>query len=160
MKTKKHKLDLDDFFEEDFRLIAIYSEEEDYRMAYLLNFYLNLHFVKTENIILDKEDHEFNVYEFKDKTHYIDWFLIHNYFLVNTKSELNQGLFEDFSTETTKPVFLLNELKKAKFLLKIEADENDQFYDVLIKNIIQIPQIYTAELVDLQRIKKLDYLLF
>lgn len=160
MKTKTHKLDLDDFFEEDFHLIAIYTEEEDYRMAYLLNFHLYLHFVKTQNITLTKEKHVFNIYEYKDKTQYREWYLIHNYFISNTKTKLNQGLFEDFSTETSVPVFLIKELKKAKFILKIEANEPIDFFKNLVKKITSIPQIYTAELVDLHKIKNKNLLLF
>lgn len=160
MKTKTRKLSLDDFFEEDFHLIAIYSEEEDYRMAFLLNYYFGWQLIKSTNLVEIKSDIEFPLFEYKDKTHFRDYYLLNNRQLKKHKQIDSGGLFAEVETIVEKTVNYLKEFPKAGFILKIEADEDEQFYYEFIDKLIKIPQIYTAELVDLQRIKNLDLLKF
>ncbi len=158
MKSKSIKLTLDDFFEEDFILIAIYTEEEDYRMAFLLNYFFQMHFVKTHAISDEKNKVLFSVFEYKDESHFRDWYLLQNYQL---KSEvIKSGLFADMETISEKPVHYLKEFPKTKYFLKIEGEENNLFFNEFIEKLIQIPQIYTAEIVDLQRIKNMNLLKF
>jgi hypothetical protein len=54
----------------------------------------------------------------------------------------------------------MQELSKARFLLKIEADETPAFFESFIQKLKTISQIYTAELVDLQTVKKRELLKF
>lgn len=160
MKVKTHQLSLDDTFEDEAHLIAIYSDEEDFRMAYLLNFHFQLHLSKTHAIVQPKTLAKFCFFEYKDHTHFRDWFLLYNYNLKQHKKVQSDGLFADMETILEKPIYYMNELSKAKFLLKIVADEPDSFYEILLNKLKSIPQIYTAELINLQKIKNKDLLNF
>lgn len=160
MKPKSIKFSLDDALEKDYRLIAIYSNEEDYRMAFLINYHFNFHFTKANAIIQSKTSAVFNVYEYEDKNYYRNWVLLHNYFLTQHIQVQSGGLFANMETVIEKPIFYIKELSKARFLLKIEADETPVFYESFIQKLKTISQIYTAELVDLQQIKKPALLVF
>jgi hypothetical protein len=160
MKPKSIKFSLDDALEKDYRLIAIYSNEEDYRMAFLINYHFNFHFTKANAIIQSKTSAVFNVYEYEDKNYYRNWVLLHNYFLTQHVQVQSGGLFANMETVIEKPIFYIKELSKARFLLKIEADETPAFYESFIQKLKTISQIYTAELVDLQQIKKPALLVF
>ena len=160
MKPKSIKFSLDDALEKDYRLIAIYSNEEDYRMAFLINYHFNFHFTKANAIIQSKTSAVFNVYEYEDKNYYRNWVLLHNYFLTQHIQVQSGGLSANMETVIEKPIFYIKELSKARFLLKIEADETPVFYESFIQKLKTISQIYTAELVDLQQIKKPALLVF
>ena len=160
MKPKSIKFSLDDALEKDYRLIAIYSNEEDYRMAFLINYHFNFHFTKANAIIQSKTSAVFNVYEYEDKNYYRNWVLLHNYFLTQHIQVQSGGLFANMETVIEKPIFYIKELSKARVLLKIEADETPVFYESFIQKLKTISQIYTAELVDLQQIKKPALLVF
>jgi hypothetical protein len=160
MKPKSIKFSLDDALEKDYRLIAIYSNEEDYRMAFLINYHFNFHFTKANAIIQSKTSAVFNVYEYEDKNYYRNWVLLHNYFLTQHVQVQSGGLFANMETVIEKPLYYIKELSKARFLLKIEADETPAFYESFIQKLKTISQIYTAELVDLQQIKKPALLVF
>ena len=43
-----HSLEIDDFEDSDFTLISIYTSLSDYKLAYLLNSYLNITFRKSK----------------------------------------------------------------------------------------------------------------
>ncbi len=64
---KKHRLHLNDIFEEPFQVIAIYCHEKDYRLAFILNTHLNIQLRKDTSILDKKSDTEFAVFEIKDK---------------------------------------------------------------------------------------------
>jgi hypothetical protein len=161
MKPKSIKFSLDDSsLEDDYRLIAIYSNEEDYRMAFLINYHFNFHFTKANAIIQSKTSAVFNVYEYEDKNYYRNWVLLHNYFLTQHVQVQSGGLFANMETVIEKPLFYIKELSKARFLLKIEADEPLAFFENFNQKLKSISQIYTAELVDLQQIKKPALLVF
>ena len=44
-----HKLLVDDFYDDDYKLIAVHCRLEDYRLAYLLNKSLNLRLMRKED---------------------------------------------------------------------------------------------------------------
>ena len=165
MKTKTLTLQLNDVFDEEFRLLAIYCDEEDYRMAFLLNYFKEMEFQRTASIILPKISASFSVFEFIDSTNYRTWNLIYNYCLkdekvTKKKSTQSFGLFSEVETRNEKPVFLIKEFSKARFLLKIEAEESEAFYDSFLNSLKDIPQIYTCEWIDLNRIKNMNLLHF
>ncbi|MEN8252637.1 MAG: IPExxxVDY family protein [Patescibacteria group bacterium] len=157
---KTHRMRLDDFLEDSFQVIAIFCDENDYRIAFLLNKYLHLKLQKSTSIIDKKKGSEFNVFEYNDKPLYRNWFLINNYCLIEKKVKNTHDLF------SLNPVFIqqkethIKELKSAHYILKIVADEKTQFYLELIKKLQEIPQIYTAELVHLNKLKNKKLLIF
>jgi len=160
MKIKTYQLDSDDSMKDSNRFMVIYSDEEDYRLAFLLNYHLQTHFVKVPSLIQKKSFIEFSIFEYNDTTHYRDWFLLCNYQLVKQDKVQLKGLFSDIATTIEIPAYYLKELYKARFILKIIADEPNSFYENLLNKLKEIPQIYAAEFINLQSIKEKELLNF
>lgn len=157
---KKHHLGIDDSFKEDFHIIAIYSNEEDYRMAFLLNKYLNLQLKRAISILIKKNQGEFSVYEYEDVTLYRNWLLLQNHSIIEKEVANSNDLFSQNTTQFHQKAFYFKELKKARFLLKIVTDEGSEFLKELTEKLQNIPQVYTIELVHLARLKNTKLLLF
>ncbi len=158
MAIKKHHLSLDDTFEETFHLLAIYSNLEAYRMAFVLNKTLDLNLIKTVSIHRKKEGAEFDVYEFSDPDYYRSWLLLHNYAFVQTKQS-TVDLFSQDAIFEQKLVYH-KELKKAPFLLKIIADINSAFLQNTVHKLQKHPLIYTVDLIDITQLKNQKLLIF
>jgi len=106
-----HKLDLDEFDEIDYHLIAIHTTLEDYRLAYFINQQLpvNLSNSNEEILISIKEgETQFSRFYFDDEDNFISWNLIQNKNEVIGQNEIiNQDLFSNSSQEVATKVFLL-----------------------------------------------------
>ena len=111
-----HKINSSDL-EEDYVLIAIHCNSEPYKLAFEINLKLK---TKLEKSVLDisfKGDNSiFELYKHISETYNTRLYLISNKSKNNTDLNM-QSLFDDFSIST----FLVPELKKADFLLKIEG---------------------------------------
>ncbi len=156
---KKHHLSLEDTFEESFHLFTIYCEEESYRMAFILNRMLDLQLQKTKSIVRKKDLGEFAVYEYLDHSKYQHWYLVSNHSLL--KSEMPAtDLFSSSNTIFEQKIHYVKELKKAPYLLKFDAEVDASFLRNLLKKLQSIPQIYTAELINLAQLKNQKLLIF
>ena len=111
-----HKINSSDL-EEDYVLIAIHCNSEPYKLAFEINLKLK---TKLEKSVLDisfKGDHSvFELYKHLSETYNTRLYLISNKSKNNTDHSV-QSLFDNLSIST----FLVPELKKADFLLKIEG---------------------------------------
>ena len=111
-----HKINSSDL-EEDYVLIAIHCNSEPYKLAFEINLKLK---TKLEKSVLDisfKGDHSvFELYKHLSETYNTRLYLISNKSKNNTDLGV-QSLFDNLSIST----FLVPELKKADFLLKIEG---------------------------------------
>ena len=111
-----HKINSSDL-EEDYVLIAIHCNSEPYKLAFEINLKLK---TKLEKSVLDisfKGDNSiFVLYKHTSETYNTRLYLISNKSKNNTALN-SQSLFGDLSIST----FLIPELKKADFLLKIEG---------------------------------------
>jgi hypothetical protein len=119
-----HKLHIDEFDEVDYELIAIHTSLEDYRLAYFLNQKLPILLRKSKNEI------QINI---KEGVTFFSRFIYENtntdccWSLVQNKNEVtslntnnNPNLFGESSFEVATKAFLLPELKKVDYFLKIE----------------------------------------
>ncbi len=160
MKTKIHKLIIDDFDENDCRFIAIYSDEPGYRMAYLLNYHFDLKLMKSNSILTVRASMqtEFPVFEYMDETYYREFKLITNQQNIKSKRTINEGLFENFESIIEEKVCYLKDLPKTSFILKIGSDESENYYVKFIEKLKQISQVYTADFIDLAQIKNKNLL--
>ena len=147
-------------FSDDFILIAIYSDEDDYRMAFLLNQFLNLRLEKSTAIITPKEQAEYSIFEYEDKTLLQLWQLLHNHSFIKKEVTPTFDLFSETIDVYEKKVCYIKQLKKVRFLLKVIADEKEAYYNDIVKKIKKIPQVYTAEILPLAQIKNSELLLF
>jgi hypothetical protein len=158
-----HKLDLDEFDEIDYHLIAIHTTLEDYRLAYFINQHLpvNLSKSKEEILISIKEgETQFSRFYFDDEDNFISWNLIQNKNEVVGKKEIaSQDLFSNSTQEVATKVFLLPELKKVDYFLKIESDDDLQINEI-VKNLKSIKSLSTVYVVDTETIKSKNNLIF
>ncbi|MED5354472.1 MAG: IPExxxVDY family protein [Bacteroidota bacterium] len=137
------KLNLEDSFSEEFSLLAIHTDLEDFRLAYFLNKTLDLNLSRKEfdlNFIDSKGN--FSVFEYIDLDNFLKWNLISNIYNHNFTTNISNDLFE-LSNELVKKFNLLSEYKNVNFLLKLENNENQVDLEDIIKEIKNIPQIIT-----------------
>ena len=158
-----HKLVLDEVFEQPYKLIAIHSSVEDYRLAYLLNKHLNLRLARSpKDIDLHKnEEHMlFTHFIYEDEQKYCSYHLVSNI----SRSEAVSGSGENslFSGEqlAVKKSYLLPEFKQVEFFLKIEDEMDSLSEKLLISKILEIQQVSTAYAIDFDRIKTKENLIF
>ena len=158
-----HKLDLDEFDEIDYHLIAIHTTLEDYRLAYFINQHLpiNLSKSKEEILISIKEgETQFSRFYFDDEDNFISWNLIQNKNeVIGQKEKINQDLFSNSSQEVATKVFLLPELKKVDYFLKIESDD-DLEIEAIVKKLKTIKSLSTVYVVETETIKSKNNLIF
>lgn len=135
---------MEDSFSEEFSLLAIHTDLEDFRLAYFLNKTLGLNLSRKEfdlNFIDSKGN--FSVFEYIDEDSYLKWNLISNIYNHNFTTNINSNDLFELSNELVKKFNLLSEYKNVNFLLKLENNENQVDLEDIIKEIKNIPQIIT-----------------
>ncbi|WP_299098351.1 IPExxxVDY family protein [uncultured Winogradskyella sp.] len=156
-----HKLQVDDFYDDSYKLIAIHCRLEDYRLAYLLNKHLELKLARQEKDIDFKYlESSYSIFEWDNETEYIQWNLISNVCKKEEVSLSSSGTLFDKPEKVLKTFNLITEFKKVDFFLKI-SDEINNVQEKLILNKLQaIPQIITSYTVNPLQIKSKDNLIF
>jgi hypothetical protein len=159
-----HKLDLGEFDEIDYNLIAIHTSLEDFRLAYFINQKLPINLSKSKDevqINIKEGETNFSRFYYYDSENAISWNLIQNKNEVSQhKTDTLQNLFSNVTMEVSTKVFLLPEFKKADFFLKIE--NSDDALDMskiktILNTIDNISAVYT---VDTNQIKSKNNLIF
>jgi hypothetical protein len=158
-----HKLDLDEFDEIDYHLIAIHTTLEDYRLAYFINQHLPVNLSKSnEEILISIKEGEtqFSRFYFDDEDNFVSWNLIQNKNEVVGQNEIiNQDLFSNSSQVVATKVFLLPELKKVDYFLKIESDDDLELAGI-VKKLKSIKSLSTVYVVETETIKSKNNLIF
>jgi hypothetical protein len=158
-----HKLDLDEFDEIDYHLIAIHTTLEDYRLAYFINQHLPTNLSKSKeeiHISIKEGETQFSRFYFNDDDNFISWNLIQNKNeVVGNKEIINQDLFSNSSQEVATKVFLLPELKKVDYFLKIESDDDLELAGI-VKKLKSIKSLSTVYVVETETIKSKNNLIF
>ncbi len=156
-----HKLQVDDFYDDSYKLIAIHCRLEDYRLAYLLNKHLGLKLERKDNDIDFKYlESSYSIFEWDNETEYVLWNLISNVCKKEEDSLYSTGTLFSNTEKVLKTFHLISEYKKVDFFLKI-SDEIQNVDEKLILNKLQaIPQIITSYTVDPLKIKSKDHLIF
>lgn len=156
---KVHKLDIDDFSEIDYELIAINTTTEDYLLAFLINKELRLALKRDKKDILSSDnidDVGFSRYGFEDQNHDLYWTLVQNQKWIDTKTD-DSLLFE----QTQQKTYLLPEFKHVDYFLKIECSEFErQEITDLLDKLKKIEKISAVFLVDIEKIKSKNNLIF
>lgn len=144
------KLHLDEFDEVDYDLIAIHSNLEDYRLAYFINQKLSVSLSKSKEevgVTIKEGEVLFPKFVFDDSNNAILWSLIpnKNEIIVHKKST-GQNLFLDTQVEIATKVYLLPELKKVDYFLKIENSNQFDIKEIIreIKSINRISAVYVV----------------
>ena len=159
-----HKLDLGEFDEIDYHLIAIHTSLEDYRLAYFINQKTGLNLSKNKNeiqITIKEGETKFSRFFYDDKKNGVFWNLIQNKNeVIQQKSESSQTLFSNIKMEVSTKVHLLPEFKKVDYFLKIE-NLAETMYLKKIQNLLNtIENISTVYTVETNKIKSKNNLIF
>lgn len=159
-----HKLDLGEFDEIDYYLIAIHTSLEDYRLAYFINQKLPINLSKSKNEIqinIKEGETNFSRFIYNDAEKEISWNLIQNKNeVIQYKKGTTQNLFSNVTMEVATKVFLLPEFKKVDYFLKIENNEdtmNVSKIQILLNTIDNVSTVYT---VSTNQIKSKNNLIF
>lgn len=159
-----HKLHLEEFDEIDYRLIAIHSPLEDYRLAYFINQNLPINLKKSNsNIhIRNKEgETQFSRFVYEDKKMDLFWNLVQNQNNAFPSSQHeNQDLFSDIANEFSTRFYLLPEFKKVDYFLKIENAEQLIDAPKIIRSIKKIDRVTTVYALEVEKIKSKNNLIF
>ncbi len=152
-----HKL-LDDFDDNEFTLIAIHSQLEDYRLAYFINQHLGVQLQKTSEVATTVHSF-FSNYEWMDEQQDILWNLVANVTLSNKPNQQEAFSLFDQGGQFTKE-YLIPEMKKVDYFLKIDAEEIYVELSENLKKIQRIPNIITTYKVDTDQLKSRINLIF
>lgn len=159
-----HKLDLGEFDEIDYHLIAIHTSLEDYRLAYFINQKMGLNLSKNKNeiqITIKEGETKFSRFFYDEKKKGVFWNLIQNKNeVIQQKKESSQNLFSNIKMEVSTKVHLLPEFKKVDYFLKIENLEETMDLtkiQILLNTIENISTVYTVET---NKIKSKNNLIF
>ena len=159
-----HKLDLGEFDEIDYYLIAIHTSLEDYRLAYFINQKLPINLSKSKNEIqinIKEGETNFSRFYYNDAEKEVSWNLIQNKNeVIQYKKGSTQNLFSNVTMEVSTKVFLLPEFKKVDYFLKIENNDdamNVSKIQILLNTIDSVSTVY---IVDTNKIKSKNNLIF
>jgi hypothetical protein len=157
-------LDLGEFDEIDYYLIAIHTSLEDYRLAYFINQKLPINLSKSKNEIqinIKEGETNFSRFYYNDTEKEVSWDLIQNKNeVIQYKKGNTQNLFSNVTMEVSTKVFLLPEFKKVDYFLKIENNDdtmNVSKIQILLNTIDNVSTVYT---VDTNQIKSKNNLIF
>ena len=158
---KIHKLNIQDFNEIDYNLIAIHTTLEDYHLAFLINSQLNISLKRDkEDVISQTEFGEvgFSKFTFEDEKCALFWSLIQNQKWVETSPSRDDYLI--FGEPQKHKVFFLNEIKNVDYFLKIEEVETVDEAVEISNRIQEIDKVIAAFIVDTDRLKAKNHLIF
>jgi hypothetical protein len=118
-----YKLLTEDFDDVDYQIIAIHTNLEEHKLAYLINKNLPILLAKhSSDISLTEKgmDVNFSRYTYEDQNRDVVWNLIENKCtIVQENRNLISGLFENTVDEISVQSYLLPEYKKVDYILKI-----------------------------------------
>ena len=148
MILNNHKLNLNQF-PENYHLIAIHSDLDEFRLAFFLNKKLNISLKRKNNdIYFSEQDANYSSYEFLDDTKYLKWIFFSNKSLVLEKSpDQDLSLFSKGSTALNE-MNLLSQQKSVDYFLIIENIANKTYIDKVLKKISEISGVITSFLSD------------
>ena len=149
-----HKLSSSDF-ESDYTLIAIHSQSEPYKLAYEINLKLNTSLEKSSfDISFKNKVSVFDLYKHESEIYNTKLYLISNKSIEKENQDKNKLLFNEYSISS----FLIPELKKAEFLIKIEGGGFN--IDSLILKLNKIDSVVSCYRASINNVKSKYNLIF
>lgn len=159
-----HKINIEDFEENDYYVIAIHTSLEDYRLAYFLNRELGISLSKNKFDIgtqVKKIKTSFTRFTFDDEQKLVLWDLVENKKVVETNEiDSNIDLFSNTKSSFSTTTYLLPEYKKVDFFIKIENAESEVDLDKVISKISKIEAIKLVYSLAKENIKSKNNLIF
>ncbi len=145
-----------DFYEDSFTLIALHSSLEDHAMVYAVNSGIDSRFKRSAKDLEIGTHRSFPFFEWEDAKNDRYWTLI-----VNTSTKKESFVGEDlFQNEPSFTKYhLIPEHKEVDYFIKIEHD-NDLDETALLKDLLRIPKMITAYMMDADNLKSKNNLIF
>ena len=148
-----HRLSSDDL-EKDYKLIAIHSDIEPYKLAFEINKKLKIQLKRSSfDLSFKNQSSIFDLYKHISEVFNTKLYLILNKSTDKKKIE-GQLLFENFDEQS----YLIPELRKAQYLLKIEGGGFD--IDNLLKKLNEIDNVISSYRTEISSIKSKYNLIF
>ena len=156
-----HKLLVDDFYNDTFSLLAIHCTIEDYRVAYLLNQFLQIKLNRNpQDLDFKYVAASYAIYEWEDKSQQMTWSLVSNVCKKEEDSLISTGSLFDTQSKIIRTHNLIPEFKKVNYLLKIDNDGNFINEKTIIHKIQEISQIAAVYSIDVSQLKSKENLIF
>ncbi|MBC2843991.1 IPExxxVDY family protein [Winogradskyella flava] len=156
-----HKLLVDDFYDDSYKLIAIHCGIEDYRLAYLLNKNLELKLERKPNDLdFQYLTSSYSIFEWNNTSQYVSWNLVSNVCKKEEDSLYSSGTLFQASEKTLKTFHLIPEFKRVDYFIKISEETQNVNEKLILNKLHNIPQIITSYEVDPLHIKSKDHLIF
>ncbi|WP_282042006.1 IPExxxVDY family protein [Winogradskyella flava] len=156
-----HKLLVDDFYDDSYKLIAIHCGIEDYRLAYLLNKNLELKLERKPNDLdFQYLTSSYSIFEWNNTSQYVSWNLVSNVCKKEEDSLYSSGTLFQASEKTLKTFHLIPEFKRVDYFIKISEETQNVNKKLILNKLHNIPQIITSYEVDPLHIKSKDHLIF
>jgi hypothetical protein len=156
-----HKLSLEDFDEADYGLLAIHSIYEDYRLAYKINQKLGVSLFKNDkDISVNMQGNTvfFPRFTYTDQENILIWDLVQNSQVL--EQQLQKKAVDLFDNNNfSRKIYLVSELSKADFLLKIELNTATVLTEI-IKKINKIDAVSAVYQVNINELKSKNNLIF
>ncbi|WP_299121563.1 IPExxxVDY family protein [uncultured Winogradskyella sp.] len=156
-----HKLQVDDFYDDTYKLIAIHCGLEDYRLAYLLNKNLDLNLKrKVEDLDFKYLKSSYSIFEWENELEYVRWNLISNVCKKEEDGLYSTGTLFETNHKVLKTFNLISEYKNVDYFIKISDEIKNVSERLILNKLHSIPQIITSYTVDPLKIKSKDHLIF
>lgn len=159
-----HRLDLDEFDEIDYYLLAIHTSLEDYRLAYVINKILPINLSKSKHEIhaqTKEGEANFSRFYYYDTDKALSWNLIQNKNeIISVSTNDFQDLFSNETSEVSTTIHLLPEFKKVDFFLKIDNSEEAIDFSEIQQKLNVIDSIAAVYAVDINKLKSKNNLIF
>lgn len=159
-----HRLLIDEFVTIDYSLIAIHSTLEDHRLAYFMNRELSILLEKSPSdigVTIREGEGCFSRFTFENPDDDYTWDLIQNKNrVISAQTNTVSSLFDDTGLSVSTSVFLMPELKKVDYILKIDNMESSFLADAVVEKLLKIRQVATAYIVDHKKLKSKNNLIF
>ena len=156
-----HKLLVDDFYDDSYKLIAIHCGLEDYRLAFLLNQKLGLRLTRTDkDLDFQYLTSSYSLFEWNNDNQYVTWNLVSNVCKKEEDSLYSSGTLFQTKEKALKTYHLISEFKQVDYFIKISNEIQNVNEKLILNKLYNIPQIITSYTVDPLKIKSKDHLIF
>ncbi len=144
MILNNHKLNLNQF-PQNFHLIAIHSDLDEFRLAYFLNEKLNISLIRRNNDIhLAENNAYYPSYEFLDETKYLKWIFFSNKSLVSELPNVDDNSLFSSRSSVKNEISLLSNKKQVDYFLIVENIANKSYLEKVLKKISEIRGVITS----------------
>ena len=144
MILNSHKLNLNQF-SDNYHVIAIHSDLEEFRLAFFLNQKLDINLKrKRKDISLIEIKANYSVFEYLNEAMYLNWIFFSNKSLMSNKiTNEESGLFSQESLFQNE-VSLIKNPKGVDYFLIIENVKNKTYVKKVLKKISEITGVITS----------------